>query len=117
VKRKYINNYIEIYLCGLPLFSSTKIVNWQRIDGKTKVGGVLFCVAGAMTMVLYKGLILITDNLYDSDLQGMVMAGKLALKLVGWLPILLVDASMDMWHVGVVCFMGNCFYLMAYIIY
>ncbi len=74
---------------GLLLFGSSETVNWQRINGKAKVGGVLVCVAGAMTMALYKGLVLIGDNFSDLNLQGMAMASKLAPEPVGWLVTLL----------------------------
>jgi len=70
-----------------------------------------------MTMALYKGLILIGGNFSELNFQGMAMACKLALELVGWLANLLIDAGVDMWHIGVVCLMGNFFCLAAYIVY
>ncbi|KAH9544388.1 hypothetical protein CY35_13G116600 [Sphagnum magellanicum] len=95
---------ILVFTFLLALTVGTKTVNWQRIDG-------------AMTMALYKGPVLIGDNFSDLNLQGMVMAGKLALELVGWLATLLIDAGVDMWHIGVVCLMGNRFCLATYIVY
>ncbi len=104
-------------VCGLAWFDSTETVNWQRIDGKAKVGGVLVCVAGAIVMALYKGPVLLGDGFSDLNLQGMAMAGKPAPEPVSWLATLLIDAGVDMWHIGVVCLMGNCFCLAAYIVY
>ncbi len=104
-------------VCGLAWFDSTESVNWQRIDGKAKVGGVLVCVAGAMVMALYKGPVLLGDGFSDLNLQGMAMAGKPAPEPVSWLATLLIDAGVDMWHIGVVCLIGNCFCLATYIVY
>ncbi|KAH9541271.1 hypothetical protein CY35_14G053900 [Sphagnum magellanicum] len=70
-----------------------------------------------MTMALYKGPVFIGDSFSDLNLQGMAMASKLASEPVGWLATLLIDAGVDMWHIGVVCLMGNYFCLAAYIVY
>jgi hypothetical protein len=68
-------------------------------------------------MALYKGPVFIGDSFSDLNLQGMAMASKLASEPVGWLATLLIDAGVDMWHIGVVCLMGNYFCLAAYIVY
>jgi drug/metabolite transporter (DMT)-like permease len=108
---------IPVFTFLLALTVGTESVNWQRIDGKAKVGGVLVCVAGAMVMALYKGPVLLGDGFSDLNLQGMAMAGKPAPEPVSWLATLLIDAGVDMWHIGVVCLIGNCFCLATYIVY
>ncbi|CAK9215633.1 unnamed protein product [Sphagnum troendelagicum] len=108
---------IPVFTFLLALTVGTETVNWQRIDGKAKVGGVLVCVAGAMVMALYKGPVLLGDGFSDLNLQGMAMAGKPAPEPVSWLATLLIDAGVDMWHIGVVCLIGNCFCLATYIVY
>jgi len=108
---------IPVFTFLLALTVGTETVNWQRIDGKAKVGGVLVCVAGAVVMALYKGPVLLGDGFSDLNLQGMAMAGKPAPEPVSWLATLLIDAGVDMWHIGVVCLIGNCFCLATYIVY
>jgi hypothetical protein len=99
------------------LFDSTENANWQRIDGKEKILRVLVCVAGAPIMPLYKGPALLGDGFSDLNLQGIAVAGKPAPEPIGWLATLLVDAGVKLWHLGVVCLVGNCFVMASYIVY
>jgi hypothetical protein len=99
------------------LFDSTENANWQRIDGKAKILGVLVCVAGALIMALYKGPALLGDGFSDLNLQGIAVAGKPAPEPIGWLATLLIDAGVELWHLGVVCLIGNCFCMASYIVY
>jgi hypothetical protein len=82
------------------LFDSTENANWQRIDGKAKILGVLVCVAGALIMALYKGPALLGDGFSDLNLQGIAVAGKPAPEPIGWLATLLIDAGVKLWDLG-----------------
>ena len=92
-------------------------MHWGRIDGKAKVAGVMVCVAGAVFMALYKGPALLGDGFSDLHLQGVAMAGKPAPEPVGWLAGVLIDLGIDLWHIGVICLIGNSLSMALYIVY
>lgn len=102
-------------LCGGVWCYRTDTVHWGRAHGKAKVGGVITCILGALFMALYKGPALLGDGFSDLHLQGMAMEGKPAPEPVGWLATTLIDLGMDMWHIGVICLIGNCFCMAVYI--
>ncbi|CAM6028085.1 unnamed protein product [Sphagnum balticum] len=108
---------IPVFTFLLALAFGTENANWQRIDGKAKILGVLVCVAGALIMALYKGPALLGDGFSDLNLQGIAVAGKPAPEPIGWLATLLIDAGVELWHLGVVCLVGNCFCMASYIVY
>ncbi|CAK9231846.1 unnamed protein product [Sphagnum jensenii] len=108
---------IPVFTFLLALAFGTENANWQRIDGKEKILRVLVCVAGAPIMPLYKGPALLGDGFSDLNLQGIAVAGKPAPEPIGWLATLLVDAGVKLWHLGVVCLVGNCFVMASYIVY
>jgi hypothetical protein len=98
-------------------FNRTETVNWGRPDGKAKVAGVIVCVAGATFMALYKGPALLGDGFSDLHLQGVAMAGKPAPEPFGWVAGVLIDYGIDLWHLGVLCLIGNSLCMALYIIY
>jgi drug/metabolite transporter (DMT)-like permease len=108
---------IPVFTFLLALAFGAENANWQRIDGKAKILGVLVCVAGALIMALYKGPALLGDGFSDLNLQGIAVAGKPAPEPIGWLATLLIDAGVELWHLGVVCLVGNCFCMASYIVY
>jgi hypothetical protein len=86
------------------------------MDGKAKVGGVIICITGASVMALYRGPALIGVGI-SGGLQGLAIAGKPAPEPVGWLSNALVDMGIDLWHVGVLCLIGNSLCMAMYILY
>jgi hypothetical protein len=92
-------------------------VHWERTDGKAKVAGVIVCVTGAVFMTLFKGPALLGDGFSDLHLQGVAIAGKPAPEPVGWLAGVLIDLGIDLWHVGVLCLIGNSLCMALYIVY
>lgn len=92
----------------------TEALNWRRRDGKAKIGGVVVCVTGAFLMAVYRGPAVFGDGFSDLNMQGAV-GGKPSPEPVGWLAATLFDMGVDMWHVGVVCLIGNCFCMAMYL--
>lgn len=75
------------------------------------------CVAGALFMTLCKGPVLLGDGFSDLHLQGMAVAGKPAPEPVGWLAAVLIDLGIDLWHIGVLCLIGNSLCMALYIVF
>ncbi|KAG0618703.1 hypothetical protein M758_4G086200 [Ceratodon purpureus] len=108
---------IPVFTFVLAVLLRTETVHWGRIDGKAKVAGVIVCVTGAIFMAFYKGPALLGDGFSDLHLQGVAIAGKPAPEPVGWLAGVLIDLGIDLWHIGVLCLIGNCLCLALYIVY
>jgi len=89
-------------------------VNLLRYEGLAKVGGTFSCVLGAVLMVLYRGPALIgyseTDFVTHSEISA-----KGQPEPSGWLIGGLLDLGVDQFHLGVLCFIGNCMCMAAFL--
>ncbi|KAE9607851.1 hypothetical protein Lal_00040078 [Lupinus albus] len=92
----------------------TERVNLLRYEGLAKVGGTLICVSGAILMVLYRGPALIGDAETDLVSQSEISA-KGQPEPSGWLIGSLQDLGLDHFHLGVLCFIGNCMCMAAFL--
>ncbi|CAL0330821.1 unnamed protein product [Lupinus luteus] len=92
----------------------TERVNLLRYEGLAKVGGTLICVSGAILMVLYRGPALIGDAEMDLVSQSEISARGQP-EPSGWLIGSLQDLGLDHFHLGVLCFIGNCMCMAAFL--
>ena len=89
-------------------------MNLLRHEGLAKVGGTLICVSGAILMVLYRGPALIGYTEMDFVAQSEISA-KGQPEPSGWLVGGLMDLGLDHFHLGVLCFIGNCLCMAAFL--
>ncbi|RDX57685.1 WAT1-related protein, partial [Mucuna pruriens] len=98
----------------LAVMMGTERVNLLRYEGLAKVGGTFACVSGAVLMVLYRGPALIgyseTDFVSHSEISA-----KGQPEPSGWLIGGLLDLGLDHFHLGVLCFIGNCMCMAAFL--
>lgn len=99
------------------------VINWRSVetvnllanDGRVKVAGTLVCVSGAVLMVFYKG-----PALYGVDSSNTVSQNELSINanshMVGWLASQMLGFGIEKWHLGVLCLIGNCFLMAAYLV-
>eukprot|EP00249_Psilotum_nudum_P017046 c26126_g1_i1 orf=2-1321(+) len=107
---------IPVFAFVLALLMGTEVINWNGRDGKAKVLGTLVCVFGAIVMTLYKGPLVLGDSFYDMQMQG-AMSGKPSPKPIGWLAEGLLELGLEMWHIGMLCLIGNCLSMALYIVF
>ncbi|XP_061341718.1 WAT1-related protein At4g19185-like isoform X6 [Gastrolobium bilobum] len=93
---------------------NTERVNLLRYDGLAKVGGTLICVSGAILMVLYRGPALIGYTEMDLLVQGEISARGQP-EPSGWLISGLQGIGLDNFHLGVLCLIGNCICMAAFL--
>ncbi|XP_061336668.1 WAT1-related protein At4g19185-like isoform X2 [Gastrolobium bilobum] len=93
---------------------NTERVNLLRYEGLAKVGGTLTCVFGAILMVLYRGPALIGYTEMDLVSQSEISARGQP-EPSGWLISGLLDLGLDHFHLGVLCFIGNCMCMAAFL--
>jgi hypothetical protein len=82
-------------------------VNLLRYEGLAKVGGIFVCVMGALVMVLFRGPALVGSSEMDLISHSEISARGQP-EPSGWLVSGLMELGLDHFHVGVLCFIGNC---------
>lgn len=89
-------------------------MNLLRYDGLAKVGGTIICVSGAIFMVLYRGPALIGYAELGHVTQNEISARGQP-EPSGWLIGGLQNLGFDNFHLGVLCLIGNCICMAAFL--
>ncbi|KAK7367148.1 hypothetical protein VNO80_09157 [Phaseolus coccineus] len=105
---------IPVFTFMLAVMMGTERVNLVRYDGLAKVGGTIICVSGAVLMILYRGPALIGYTEIDHVVQNEISA-KGQPEPSGWLIGSLQDFGLDHFHLGVLCLIGNCICMAAFL--
>lgn len=79
-----------------------------------KVGGTLVCVSGAILMVLFRGPVLIGYSESDPSMENEIIARGQP-EPAGWLMYSFMEYGLGQWHLGVLCLIGNCLCMAAYL--
>lgn len=93
---------------------STERINLLTTEGQAKVGGTMTCVSGAIIMVLYRGPVIIGYKEADIVAHNEISA-KGQPEPVGWLMSNFQDFGLDSFHIGVLCLIGNCMCMAAFL--
>ncbi|KAI8530806.1 hypothetical protein RHMOL_Rhmol11G0088100 [Rhododendron molle] len=102
---------VSFFFLGL---TGTETVNLLRTEGQAKIGGTLVCVFGAILMVLFRGPALIGYKETDFAANNEISA-KGQPEPAGWLMSGFIEFGIDQWHLGVLCLIGNCMCMAAYL--
>ncbi|KAM7507310.1 hypothetical protein LguiA_017763 [Lonicera macranthoides] len=106
---------IPAFTFVLATMMGTEKLNLLKTEGQAKVGGTLICVSGAVLMVMYRGPAVFGYN-KDSDLTAPIeISQRDQAELARWLMSSFLDFGLDQWHLGVLCLIGNCMCMAAYI--
>ncbi|KAK7262804.1 hypothetical protein RJT34_30385 [Clitoria ternatea] len=105
---------IPVFTFLFAVMMGTERVNLLRYEGLAKVAGTFFCVSGAVLMVLYRGPALIGQSETDFVSHNEISA-KGQPEPSGWLIGGLQDLGLDHFHLGVLCFIGNCMCMAAFL--
>lgn len=92
----------------------TERVNLLKTEGQAKVGGTVICVSGAILMVLFRGPALLgrSEELLETP-DGIRAVGEPV--PVGWLLPYFFEFGLNHWHIGVLCLIGNCICMAAFL--
>lgn len=93
---------------------STESVNLLKLEGQAKVGGTLVCVSGAILMVLFRGPALVGNTESDFMSHNEISARGQP-EPAGWLMSNFLEYGLDHFHVGVLCLIGNCMCMAAFL--
>ncbi|KAM7249968.1 hypothetical protein ACFE04_021851 [Oxalis oulophora] len=104
---------IPVFTFLLALIMGTERVNIFKVEGQAKVGGTLVCVCGAIFMVLFRGPSIFgsqVDHVLESEISA-----KSQPEPAGWFVSSLLDLGLGHWHLGVLCLIGNCMCMAAFL--
>ncbi|KAF3434393.1 hypothetical protein FNV43_RR25496 [Rhamnella rubrinervis] len=105
---------IPVFTFIFAILMGTERVNLLSTEGQAKVGGTIVCVSGAFLMVLYRGPALIGNAEPDFAAQSEISARGQP-EPVGWLMSSFMDFGLDNFHLGVLCLIGNCMCMAAFL--
>lgn len=100
-------------------FSSVEVINIFTKDGVVKVLGTAVCVSGAVLMVFYRGPSLIgMGGATAADATTALAGGTWSSTAYSpqWLDAAMLRSGVETWNLGVVCLIGNCFLMGAYLV-
>ncbi|KAI4314618.1 hypothetical protein L6164_027506 [Bauhinia variegata] len=106
---------IPVFTFILAVLMGTERVNLLTSEGHTKVGGTVICVSGAIFMVLYRGPALIGYSEMDLVVQNEISARGQP-EPAGWLVGGFMDLGFNHFHLGVLCLIGNCMCMAAFLV-
>lgn len=105
---------IPVFTFLLAASMGTERVNLLTTEGQAKVGGTLVCVSGATLMVLFRGPALIGNAESDFSSHSEISARGQP-EPVGWLMSSFLEFGLDHFHLGVLCLIGNCMCMAAFL--
>ncbi|TYH81641.1 hypothetical protein ES332_D03G215200v1 [Gossypium tomentosum] len=106
---------VPVFAFLLAVMMGTERVTWLSIEGQAKVGGTLICASGAILMVLFRGPALLGQMDADFADQNDISARSQP-EGAGWLISSLLAFGLEHWHVGVLCLIGNCMCMAAFLV-
>ncbi|KAF0903725.1 hypothetical protein E2562_029093 [Oryza meyeriana var. granulata] len=118
-------SYAAAFQPAVPVFTfllaaivGVEVINIFTKDGIVKVVGAAVCVSGAALMVFYRGSSLIGmggvsnavgENILDDTWSSNSYTPQ-------WLTSTMLQYGVETWHLGVICLIGNCFLMGAYLV-
>ncbi|GAA0145772.1 hypothetical protein LIER_05891 [Lithospermum erythrorhizon] len=105
---------IPVFTFVLAATMGTERVNLLKTEGQAKVGGTIICVSGAVLMAMFRGPAVFGYGESEYTAQNEISA-KGQPEPAGWLISFFLDFGFDTWHLGVLCLIGNCMCMAAYL--
>nr|GME00096.1 WAT1-related protein At4g19185-like [Ipomoea batatas] len=105
---------IPVFTFILAVLMGTETVKLLTTEGQAKIGGTIVCVSGAVVMALYRGSTILGYKEPDFSAQNEISARGQP-EPSGWLMSGLLELGFDNFHLGVLCLIGNCMCMAAYL--
>ncbi|XP_059275489.1 WAT1-related protein At4g19185-like isoform X2 [Lycium ferocissimum] len=105
---------IPVFTFILAVLMGTETAKLLTVEGQAKVGGTIVCVSGAILMAVFRGPAVFGEGTSDFTAQIEISA-KGQPDPAGLLMSSLLELGFDNWHLGVLCLIGNCMCMAAYL--
>ncbi|KAL2649787.1 hypothetical protein R1flu_017915 [Riccia fluitans] len=107
-----MQNAIPVFTFIIAVVIKYEVIRFTKPDGIAKVIGMTTAVLGSFVMCLYRGPILLGE-----ETVPMTDDGKSVNDMVeahGWFASKMLDFGFDIWQIGALCLVGNCFCMGVY---
>ncbi|CAN6294859.1 unnamed protein product [Urochloa humidicola] len=102
---------VPVFAFVLAAIAGVETINISTKYGVLKVLGTTVCVSGAVLMALYRGPSLI--RLMSDTISANENATPIPAE---WLTSTMLGFGVEAWHLGVLCLIGQCFFVGAYLV-
>ncbi|XP_051129328.1 WAT1-related protein At5g45370-like [Andrographis paniculata] len=105
---------IPVFTFIFAVIMGTETMNLRKVEGRSKLGGTLICISGAVLVAVFRGPVVIgNDDTETTELYRVSVAGQS--ENATWLASSFLEFSIDTWHLGVLCLIGNCLCMAAFL--
>lgn len=105
---------VPVFTFIFAVLMGTETVKLFTVEGQAKVGGTIVCVSGAILMAIFRGPVVFGNR--DSEFIGHSdISARGQPEPTGWLMSRFLELGFDDWHLGVLCLIGNCMCMAAYL--
>ncbi|XP_057766742.1 WAT1-related protein At4g19185-like [Salvia miltiorrhiza] len=104
---------IPVFTFIFAVMMGTETVNLRKIEGQVKLGGTLVCVSGAILMAIFRG-----PAVFGSEEILTAYAepnNEVQSEPALWLISNFLGLGIETWHLGVLCLIGNCICMAAFL--
>ncbi|MCD7470853.1 hypothetical protein HAX54_011034, partial [Datura stramonium] len=105
---------IPVFTFILAVLMGTETAKLLTSEGQAKVGGTIVCVSGAILMAVFRGPVVFGAGKLDFT-APIEISAKVQPEPAGWLMSSFLELGFDNWHLGVLCLIGNCMCMAAYL--
>ncbi|KAM3199659.1 WAT1-related protein [Capsicum annuum] len=105
---------IPVFTFIFAVLMGTETVKLFTMEGQAKVGGTIVCVSGAILMAIFRGPVVFGDRASEFIAHSDISARGQP-EPTGWLMSSFLELGFDDWHLGVLCLIGNCMCMAAYL--
>ncbi|XP_047971663.1 WAT1-related protein At4g19185-like [Salvia hispanica] len=104
---------IPVFTFIFAVMMGTETVNLRKVEGQVKLGGTLVCVSGAILMAIFRGpAVFGPEELLTANAEpNAEVQSQPAL----WLISNFLGLGIETWHLGVLCLIGNCICMAAFL--
>ncbi|XP_042022418.1 WAT1-related protein At4g19185-like [Salvia splendens] len=104
---------IPVFTFIFAVMMGTETVNLHKVEGQVKLGGTLVCVSGAILMAIFRGpAVFGPEELLTANAEpNAEVQSQPAL----WLISNFLGLGIETWHLGVLCLIGNCICMAAFL--
>ncbi|KAL7111936.1 hypothetical protein ACP275_05G120600 [Erythranthe tilingii] len=102
---------IPVFTFVLAIIMGTEKLDLRKTEGQTKLGGTLVCISGAILMATFRGPTVFGNK------ESEISSSQSERTFEQGLPSTFLDLGIDNWHLGVLCLIGNCMCMAAYLAY
>ncbi|VFR02130.1 unnamed protein product [Cuscuta campestris] len=105
---------VPVFTFILAVLMGTETLKLLTREGQAKIGGTIVCVSGAIVMTLFRGPAILGFIESEFTAQSEISARGQP-EPSGWLMSSFLEFGFDYWHLGMLCLIGNCICMAAYL--